>query len=367
MKKALFLMLVLWMSGGAFAQEFPDIAFPLPEDSTQLHVRTTRFPDMKELWFHRFPGAPLLRQPVRVDGTRYEIRMEEHGLAYPTLFDWNGDGKPDLLVGEFLTGQSRIKVYLNTGSKKNPRFTGEWFYATDVNGDVISNYEWCCIGIHPQIVDVNGDGYMDIVSGQYYPGEISWWEGSKDGFLPRKMIKQLGYQVGKKFTMGEEPVWSPEAWEYWNYSSARLADFNGDGLLDLFVAGTGGYRVALNVGTKENPEFGRREFLFHTDGTILHTRRQPGICIATGENFNAVNACAGSSHCYLNPVDWDGDGVLDIIATDGYTWEGETGVYFLRGVVTDDGLRFEQAQPLFLAKDGSKALPGCNPHVQVVD
>lgn len=368
--KRIALISLAFLLGTAFAQELPEITLPLPADSTLLDVRTSGLPRWKELCMTPIAGAPCLERPVQVDGTRREIRVEEHGLAYPTLYDWNGDGLQDLLVGEFLTGQSRIKVYLNTGSRKKPRFTGEWFYATDIQGNYISNYQWCCIGIHPQVVDVDGDGCLDLFSGQYYPGVVSWWKGTPKGFLPRQEIPQEGYQTGKQFNasaMGDEPMWSMESWEYWNYTSARLADYDGDGLPDLFVGGNGGYRVARNIGTREHPRFGRREFLFHVDGEILHTRREPGIEIATGMPFNTVQACSGTSHCYLNPVDWDGDGVLDLIATDEYTREGELGVYFLRGVQTDDGLRFLPAQPLFLARDGSKALPGCTPHVQVVD
>lgn len=94
--------------------------------------------------------------------------------VYTAFFDWNKDSKKDLLLGEFETGKtgSNIKVYLNEGDDKKPHFTGEYFYATDSNGDTITNHQWCCIGIHPRIVDMNGDGHLDILSGQYYPGKI---------------------------------------------------------------------------------------------------------------------------------------------------------------------------------------------------
>lgn len=350
------------------AQDFPDLSMMSVPDSLNIDKRVANLPDIPTLNMADIPGAPVLSQPFRIDGSEFEIRTEEHGLAYPTIFDWNRDGRPDLLMGEFLTGPSRIKVYLNVGTAEKPKFSGRWFYATDVNGDTIANSQWCCIGIHPQIVDLNSDGYDDIVSGQYYPGVITWWQGSEKGFLPGKEIPQQGYQTGKEYSMGIEPAWSEEAWEYWNYSSGRVADFNGDGLLDLFVAGNGGYRVALNVGSKDEPRFGRREFLFQTDGKILHTNRLPNVTIASGKPFNPVSACSGNTiHTYLNPVDWDGDGVLDIISTDEFVSPEQAGVYFFRGVMTDDGLRFENAVPLFASAVGTKALPGCAPHIQIVD
>ena len=366
MKKILLFLITLVLGGMSYSQ---NINIHIEADSLQKDTRTSNFPTIKQLTFMNIEGAPLVSQPKHLDGSKYEIRTEEHGLAYPTMFDWDKDGKPDLLVGEFLTGQSRIKVFLNVGTKSTPRFTGEWFYAQDKYGKEISNSQWCCIGIHPQIVDVNGDGMPDIISGQYYPGVITWWKGTIDGFEPGKEIPQLGYQTGKHYSGvgGDEPDWSVEAHNYWNYSSARLADFNGDGLPDLFVAGSGGYRVALNIGTKDEPQFGRREFLYQTDGTILHTYRSQKETVGPGKFFNAVEVCSGTAHSYLNPVDWDGDGVLDLFITDEYTLSREKGVYFARGVYTQDGIRFEDPIPFFSVNDGSKALPGCTPHVQIVD
>ena len=112
------------------------------------------------------PGAPILSQPQRIDGTKQEIRTEKHGLCYPAFYDWNGDGKPDLLLGEFNIGYQFIKVYENKGTRKKPKFTGEWYYAKDLNGDTIRIHSWCCIGFHLQFVDINKDGYIDIVSGE---------------------------------------------------------------------------------------------------------------------------------------------------------------------------------------------------------
>ena len=120
--RGLFLMMIL---GGAFslsAQNYtPDV------DHSMNGVRTSNFPKFKELVFTDIPGANLLSQPVRIDGTKFEIRTEKHGLIYPALYDWNKDGKKDLLLGEFETGQasSNIKVYLNVGTPEKPE--SRWF------------------------------------------------------------------------------------------------------------------------------------------------------------------------------------------------------------------------------------------------
>ena len=336
--------LLLSTSWGAIAQ-----------DDKEARTRTSNFPEMRKIENTKIAGAPILSQPQRIDGSKLEIRTEKHGLIYPAFFDWNGDGKKDLLLGEFETGEtgSNIKVYLNEGTDAKPRYTGEWFYATDVKGDTITNHQWCCIGIHPRMVDLDQDGYVDIVSGQYFPGLVSWWRGSKDGFLPRQFIEQEGYAGEGNGDNG--PGDDPASHSYWNYTSVDFADFDGDGLLDMFVGGSGGLRVALNTGTKEKPRFGNRNYLYHVDGTRL------GIA-STDEKVRQY-----IFKTYMTPVDWDGDGVLDILLTYEYTREGHNAVEFLRGVRTDKGLRFEKAVPLFTEAEGRKALPGCQPMITMVD
>lgn len=330
----------------------------------------TNFPEMITIVNSDIAGAPILSQPQRIDGSMQKIRTEKHGLVYPALFDWNKDGRKDLMLGEFETGErgSYIKVYLNEGTDEAPAFTGEYFHATDVNGDMISNYQWCCIGIHPRIIDFDGDGWEDILSGQYNPGLTSLWRGSKDGFLPREFVDQEGLEIdggkgmnGIMTNKGKERKLpstddSPDAFSYWNYTSADFGDFDGDGFPDLFVGGSGGPRVALNVGTKENPKFGLRKHLEYTDlSNSLSSRTRQGYDISYGKS-------------YLHPVDWDNDGVLDILMTQEYADFGQNPIEFFRGVQIPDRIKFEKPMPLFTgdAKWG-KALPGCQPMITVVD
>lgn len=330
--------------------------YPIDDPKDELS-RTKNLPTLKHLEMTQIPGAPILQQPVRIDGSKKEIRTGKHGLCYPAIYDWNHDGKPDLLLGEFATGQtgSNIKVYLNKGSKKKPKFTGEYFYALDAKGDTITNYQWCCIGIHPRFVDMDGDGYPELLSGQYNPGAVSMWKGSKDGFLPRVFIDQEGYKEG--FLGGADPR-NPDCFYYWNYTSASFADFNGDGLVDLFVGGCAGMRVALNEGTKEYPKFGVRNYLRFVDGDIL---------VIDSTSAMKDGGFPTYMKTYMTPVDWDGDGVLDLLVTCEHDRKGDHAVLFYKGVNTNLGLRFKRPVPLFTVKDGSKEMPGCQPMIYVAD
>jgi hypothetical protein len=49
----------------------------------------------------------------------------EIGHLVPTVVDWNGDGKKDLIVGQFSNGA--IRLYLNEGTDAEPRF-GKFTY-----------------------------------------------------------------------------------------------------------------------------------------------------------------------------------------------------------------------------------------------
>lgn len=49
----------------------------------------------------------------------------EYGHNSPCVVDWNGDGKKDLLVGEFHS--QKLKYYENIGENENPKF-GEGVY-----------------------------------------------------------------------------------------------------------------------------------------------------------------------------------------------------------------------------------------------
>jgi hypothetical protein len=70
-------------------------------------------------------GAAEFQRPVRVLGGGDPVRVESPGYAAPCLADLDGDGKKDLLVGQF--NQGKIKVYKSLGEGKFA--AGEWLKA----------------------------------------------------------------------------------------------------------------------------------------------------------------------------------------------------------------------------------------------
>jgi hypothetical protein len=82
------------------------------------------------------PGWDVLglADPVRLRAGGSYIDVE-HGHANPHFADFDGDGKPDLLVGQFEGGQ--LRVFKNTGTKATPKFDGfSWFQAGGSTGKV---------------------------------------------------------------------------------------------------------------------------------------------------------------------------------------------------------------------------------------
>jgi len=72
-----------------------------------------------------FVGAGEFAPPVRLHGGDEPVQVESPGYAAPCWADIDGDGRKDLLVGQFRSG--KIRVYKNLGKEKLA--AGEWLKA----------------------------------------------------------------------------------------------------------------------------------------------------------------------------------------------------------------------------------------------
>lgn len=70
-------------------------------------------------------GVNEFKPPVQLKADGVAIRVEAPGYAAPCWADMDGDGKKDLLVGQFNEG--KIRVFKNLGDGKLA--AGEWLKA----------------------------------------------------------------------------------------------------------------------------------------------------------------------------------------------------------------------------------------------
>ena len=103
------------------------------------------------------PGAPKLGRPQLIRGETYPVWGGGMGWAAPAFYDWDQDGKKDLLIGEFGSGMEKdgmaignfIRIYKNEGTTESPKFTDIYRYARGIQREVehstgtpLSIYTW---------------------------------------------------------------------------------------------------------------------------------------------------------------------------------------------------------------------------------
>jgi hypothetical protein len=77
-------------------------------------------------------SAAEFKPPVRLRADGLPVRVESPGYAAPCWADIDGDGKKDLLVGQFNKG--KIQVYKNLGDGKLA--SGTWLKAEGAVAEV---------------------------------------------------------------------------------------------------------------------------------------------------------------------------------------------------------------------------------------
>ena len=158
----------------------------------------------------------------------------------------------------------------------------------------------------PQLVDLNADGYNDLVMG-IFDGCVHIVKGSADGFQKPEFVNDKNgdsVKISMYWNFDESTYLyvdrSVEGEKYIkadHLTSALAVDWDHDGDLDLLLgAYEGALYVCLNEGTKEKPEFSDKNLYVKADGKPLRIESglaTPHICDWNGDgNFDIL--CGGS-------------------------------------------------------------------------
>jgi len=330
-------------------------------------------------------------------------------MITPTAIDWDGDGDVDLICGD---EDGRVALIENTGKMSNqmPQFLPPKYFQQE------AQYVKFGALVTPVSVDWDSDGDEDLICGNT-AGYIGFIE-NLDSDNPPRWAAPLRLKAGGKtlrIQAGPNGSIQGPCEAKWGYTTLNAADWDHDGLLDLVVNSIWGKVIWYrNVGTKSspilavaqpievqwqgkppkpawnwwNPEANELATQWRTTPVIIdwnadglndlvmldhegylalfaRQRRGNQLVLLPGKRIFAdgkgllrlsTRSAGGSGRRKLCIVDWDRDGLFDLLVN-------SANVDFLRNTGTRDGkVVFENT-----GKPGSQKLAGHTTSPTTVD
>ncbi|MFA5088126.1 MAG: FG-GAP-like repeat-containing protein [Candidatus Omnitrophota bacterium] len=306
-------------------------------------------------------GKPDFESAKKI--TNYPAKSLDSSLV--RMADMNNDGLPDI-IRTYPENNSAYDIYLNTSAGGQVDFAAS-FPAQNAPSRGFHNP---CV----KFLDLNGDGLLDVIWGEQSPFRV-WLNNGKDGFYPANDLTNyptdidIGHPQVQFFDMNADGLpdmvrsYANSRYDiYLNVSTEakadfaspfkatnspsrelsdpemRLADFNGDGLLDVMMAaskpyylwinnGQNGFEPVRNILTSPDASVGYGLVVFvdmNGDGLADILKTDSGLgqpysiywnngCGDFEQPVNAVNPPAvGTDNLNLKMVDVNADGLLDV-------------------------------------------------------
>ncbi|QDT28425.1 FG-GAP repeat protein [Gimesia panareensis] len=286
-------------------------------------------------------AADIFEKPVRLQADGKVIDTGEHwGHSSPCIEDLDGDGRDDLILGDFRGG---FQFYQNVGTQQKPVYQNKGKIQADGKDAKVNIY--CCVGAQPRFVDLDGDGIRDFISSSYDPGYCYFFRGLPDHKYAAPV--ELKDKTGVPVQSAVKPKQKVQSFG----SFYMPVDWDNDGDFDLLIGCFDGQlKLRINEGTAEKYAFAADNLTVKADGKPLEVEK----------------------HCCPVVADWDQDGLWDLLAG-----SDEGSVTWFKNVGSKTVPKFAAGKVLVpkhagdgynqVIWDENKVVPGIRSQIEVVD
>lgn len=226
--------------------------------------------------------------------------------AKPAVGDLDGDGLPDVLVGNNF---GDLYAYRNTGTTSVPAWTDVTTSLPAWTSVTACNISGSSLASVPRLVDLNGDDRLDLVIGTV--NGVCFYENTGSEISPA-WTRNTNWNTGLSLIASQ-------------YYNPAFADLDGDGLVDLLLGwnNNGGINVLAykNVGTAGAPAWSEQ-----TDWEIPGTLNRVSVDVADLDGDGAYDVLVGDKDgiitAFRNTGDssspsWTANSAWDIADPDG--------------------------------------------------
>ena len=213
----------------------------------------------------------------------------------PQFVDLNGDGREDLITGSYYGDLNQeVRVDGSERYDENGDYWGDIFvFYCNEDGSYQPRQVLTHALMHPTPfpIDWDNDGDSDFVT-------VSWATGSYEGVI--SLMENIGTKERAEFAYPTPLIKSGD------YACVVPYDWDQDGLVDLVASGymEGSIYWIKNEGTEQEYKFGEPV-------TLIQGRE-------ASDKWHApvTEEVPWGMSLQLHLVDWDGDGVIDVLAGD---------------------------------------------------